>query len=401
LDRGTGCILIKSDNGSKKQKGFSESWFDLLAQDPKLLFQQVLQDTVTAAQIAGTRSTRPITKTTASDASAENEDSFRKLEREHDTSNTNPKQQDFLQQLWTIFRNDDQQENEKVLTDMLLQEKDHPNAHSTTAQILQLYGNSTDAVLQQLKDTFGDSVRLDRFDPLQVYYYMQHQEQVKNAVWKRQQHRYLPRLETSVAIQLADGLYLSHLAYVDTVSDVKEGLAAFKNNSWKLLFATTDSQPYQPAHFIAIHRELASLQHQHQQQHNDGSKHRWWNTYRFDTHGLDKQQQQKSQEDLHVAVVVRGTKGLGDFLSNGLLSLTDYMGGKAHEGMLKSACWLVNQTVPRLQQLLEQTGRHKVQLWLVGHSLGAAAAALAALEFNALHSDWVQAHSLGFGTPPW
>jgi hypothetical protein len=299
-----------------------------------------------------------------------------------------------------MFRNDDQQENERVLTDMLLQEKDHPNAQLTTAQILQLYGNSTKAVLQQLKDTFGDSVRLDRFDPLQVYYYMQHQEQVKNAVWKRQQHRFLPRLETSVAIQLADGLYLSHLSYVNTVLDVERGLQAFKNNSWKLLFATTDSQPYQPAHFIVIHRELAPLQQQHQQQHNDGSKKDWWNTYRFDTHGYDKQNQQQSQEDLHVAVVVRGTKGFGDFLTNGLLSLTDFMGGKAHEGMLKSAYWLVNQTVPRLQQLLEQTGRHKVQLWLVGHSLGAGAAALAAMEFNAQHSDWVQAHSLGFGTPP-
>jgi hypothetical protein len=391
----------KNDNGSKKQKGNSESWFDLLAQDPKLLFQKVLQDTATAAATAATsRSRSRPTKTTMSDTPSENENLFSKLEREHDTSSTNPKQQDFLQQLWTIFRNDDQQENERVLTDMLLQEKDHPNAHSTTAQILQLYGNSTDAVLQQLKDTFGDSVRLDRFDPLQVYYYMQHQEQVKNAVWKRQQHRYLPRLETSVAIQLADGLYLSHLSYVNTVLHVKEGLAAFKNNSWKLLFATTDSQPYQPAHFIAIHRELAPLQQQHQQQQNDANKKDWWNTYRFDTHGQGKIQQQKSQEDLHVAIVIRGTKGFGDFLTNGLLSLTDFMGGKAHEGMLKSACWLVNQTVPRLQQLLEQTGRRKVQLWLVGHSLGAGAAALAALEFNAQHSDWVQAHSLGFGTPP-
>jgi hypothetical protein len=219
----------KNDNGSKKQKGNSESWFDLLAQDPKLLFQKVLQDTATAAATAATsRSRSRPTKTTMSDTPSENENLFSKLEREHDTSSTNPKQQDFLQQLWTIFRNDDQQENERVLTDMLLQEKDHPNAHSTTAQILQLYGNSTDAVLQQLKDTFGDSVRLDRFDPLQVYYYMQHQEQVKNAVWKRQQHRYLPRLETSVAIQLADGLYLSHLSYVNTVLHVKEGLAAFK-----------------------------------------------------------------------------------------------------------------------------------------------------------------------------
>jgi hypothetical protein len=354
------------DNDSKKQKGNLESWFDLLSQDPKLLFQQVLQDTATAAATAATsRSRSRPTKTTASDAPVESENLFSKLEREHDSSSTNPKQQDFLQQMWTIFRNDDQQENERVLTDMLLQEKDHPNAHLTTAQILQLYGNSTDAVLRQLKETFGDSVRLDRFDPLQVYYYMQHQEQVKDAVWKRHQHRYLPRLETSVAIQLADGLYLSHLSYVNTVLDVKEGLAAFKKNAWKLLFATTDSQPYQPAHFIAIHRELAPLQQQHQQQQNDASKKDWWNTYRFDTHGHDKQQQQNSQEDLHVAVVVRGTKGFGDFLTNGLLSLTDFMGGKAHEGMLKSACWLVNQTVPRLQQFLEQTGRRKVQLWLV------------------------------------
>jgi hypothetical protein len=190
------------------------------------------------------------------------------------------------------------------------------------------------------------------------------------------------------------------LSYVNTVLNIKAGLAAFKNNSWKLLFATTDSQPYQPAHFIAIHKELAPLQQQYQQQHNDASTKDWWNTYRFDTHGYDKPHQQKSQEDLHVAVVVRGTKGFSDFLTNGMLSLTDFMGGKAHEGMLKSACWLVNQTVPRLQQLLEETGRRKVQWWLVGHSLGDGAAALAALKFNAQHSDWVQAHSLGFGTPP-
>jgi hypothetical protein len=402
------CTATKTKNG--KEKG-DDSWFDFLAQDPKLFFQQVFQDQREATATATASVAEEDDED--DDDDDDDDDSFRKLDREHDTSDdTNPKQQDFLQNLWSIFRNDidNNRENKQLLTDMIQQELDHANQNDRTTwgsgdsaglqvsissiqKILELYGNSTDAVLRQLKDTFH-VVSLDRFDPLQVFYYMQHEEQVKNAVWKRQQHRYLPRLKTSVAIQLADGLYLSHLSYVDTVSDVKEGLAAFKNNAWKLLFATTDSQPYQPAHFVAIHRELAPLQHHHHHQRVHGGKH-WGNTNPFE----NKQNSEQSHKDLHVTVVVRGTKGLGDFFSNGLLSLTDYMGGKAHDGILKSACWLVNQTVPRLQQLLQQTGRQKVQLWLVGHSLGAGAAALAALEFNAHHADWVQAHSLGFGTP--
>ena len=79
----------------------------------------------------------------------------------------------------------------------------------------------------------------------------------------------------------------------------------------------------------------------------------------------------------------------------------DYRGGKAHDGILASSQWLHQQYEPFLYRLLELTGRRRLKLWCVGHSLGAGTAALASLEFNAAASNngTIDAHALGFGTP--
>lgn len=60
---------------------------------------------------------------------------------------------------------------------------------------------------------------------------------------------------------------------------------------------------------------------------------------------------------------------------------------------------LAKKVFPKLEQLLKHSGRDKMHLCLVGHSLGAAAAAasIAAMELH--DHDWMRAEAVGFGCP--
>jgi pimeloyl-ACP methyl ester carboxylesterase len=127
---------------------------------------------------------------------------------------------------------------------------------------------------------------------------------------------------------------------------------------------------------------------------------------------------------LEAVLVVRGTKDMSDMMSDALLEPVDYgVDGKAHDGIYRSSLWLHETYRQFLEQLVRHTGRSKLKLWLVGHSLGAGTAALACLEFNKpspispvtnttmvssngdSSSDSIvpvpaiEAYALGFGTP--
>jgi len=261
-------------------------------------------------------------------------------------------------------------------------------------QLVEIFWNATKRMHEQVKNTFKDTLDTFKLNPLQAYYYMQQQEVEKNTVYKRKQHAFLPKLSEQQALCLTDGLFLSHLAYVDTCEHVTEHLQSFHNNSWALLNCSVTGKPSQPAHFVAVRKVSEPLQ---------PPRNNLWERILSSNNKKDD-----NSHVLEVAIVVRGSKEIADFISDGLLEPVDYRGGKAHNGILESAQWLHRSYRDFFQHLLRMTGRRKLNLWLVGHSLGAGTASLAALEFNegdnAANKDstdgtTIEAHALGFGTP--
>ena len=159
-------------------------------------------------------------------------------------------------------------------------------------------------------------------------------------------------------------LILSELSYADSVEDIREGLDQLYNNSnindkhsknnnkpqWELLFCDTNSRPNQPSHFLAIQKNASPY-----------------------------------DDALHVLVVVRGTKSMSDLITDGMMEAAEYeyaipgedeneigvIQGKAHSGMVQSGKYLVERHEKLLQTLLKLSKKRKLEITLIGHSLGA------------------------------
>jgi hypothetical protein len=238
-----------------------------------------------------------------------------------------------------------------------------------------LLGDAFKKVMDQLKSTFGDILDgLDGLITVSMIYYAGEEDARKNPTWKRRQHRFYDQISQELVLELHDALYLSQLSYVDTVEEFKKGLATFRNNTWELVYGTTESLPHLPAHFLCIHKQLAPLQKQYRLP---------WKT--------------KQDDAIQVGIVVRGTKHIADAMADGMLEPVEYRDGHAHGGILMSGKALVEKHLPRLKELLKYSGRNKITLYLVGHSLGAGAAAIAAMEFR--EYDFIEVKALGFGCP--
>jgi pimeloyl-ACP methyl ester carboxylesterase len=202
-------------------------------------------------------------------------------------------------------------------------------------------------------------------------------DSLKNPSWKRRQHRFYEKVTKPLVLELHDALYLSQLAYVNKIEDFRDGLAKFQNNVWELGYGTTESLPHMPAHFLLIHKHLGPLRNQKMD-----SFLPW---------------EAKKESEIEVTLVVRGTKHLSDALADALLEPVEYRGGYAHGGILASGKALAETYLPKLKELLKHSGRDTVRLYLVGHSLGAAAASIAAMEFN--DHDFIKVEAVGFGCP--
>ncbi len=189
-------------------------------------------------------------------------------------------------------------------------------------------------------------------------------------------HRFQPSVEVERVEELNEALILSELSYADSVEEVREGLNALyrggssstsssssSNSSkphWELLFCDTQSRPNQPSHFLAIQK----------------------NSSKYD-------------DALHILMVVRGTKSMSDLITDAMMEATDYeipvpgsdndggsLRGKAHSGMILSGKYLVQRHKKLLSTLLTLSNKRKVEITLIGHSLGAGAATIAAMEWN-------------------
>ena len=281
------------------------------------------------------------------------------------------------------------------------------------SQVLYFQQNAK-SIQKTLESSFGpyisDDINLsDLFQSIPsiaaAHYYLEHQESIKTPSWKRRRHRFQPSVEVMKVNELNEALVLSELSYADSVEEVREGLESLYDEDWsdeesggiskkkgkrktsgsnkaqwELLFCDTQSRPNEPSHFLAIQK----------------------NASQYD-------------DTLHVLMVVRGTKSMGDLITDAMMEATDYeydgVQGKAHVGITRSGEYLTKRHKKLLATLLQLSDKRKLDVTLIGHSLGAGAATIAAM--NMMDSDQfardignggdknvkVSANVIGFGCP--
>jgi pimeloyl-ACP methyl ester carboxylesterase len=240
-------------------------------------------------------------------------------------------------------------------------------------EIWKLFVDFFSASLEQLKKQF-QNVNFQHFSPFGIIYYFERTDEVKNPSWKRRKHLFHKQVPIDSIVELHNALYLSQLAYAGSVEVIEQGMHNFLNNTYKLIYARTESLPGEPGHFIAIKKE--------------GDK-------KKDL--LQSLLSTPADEPIDVVMVVRGTKELGDVLSDTLLDTTEFMNGKSHSGIAKSGEWLAAEHMEMLRSLVDASKRKRLKLTLIGHSLGAGAAAIAAMYLR--EEDWIDVSSIGFGCP--
>lgn len=189
-----------------------------------------------------------------------------------------------------------------------------------------------------------------------MHYYLEYQDSIKTPSWKRRMHRFQRDVEVQTVEELNAALILSELSYADSVEDIRNGLQRVHSSErgakkqhkpdWELLFCDTNSRPNQPSHYFAIQKNASPL-----------------------------------DDTLHVLMVVRGTKTMSDLITDAMMDATDYeyripnsneiIRGKAHGGMLESGKYLVERHQKLLRTLLKLAKKRKLDITLIGHSLGA------------------------------
>ena len=215
--------------------------------------------------------------------------------------------------------------------------------------------------LKKTANRFLGDVDFSKLYPSSLFYYIEHSDSIKTPSWKRQKHRFYPGIDIRRMEELNDYLQLADLSYDDTVETIQEGL---ENNKtpFEVVYVNTDSKPNRPAHFVAVKRSQRS-----------------WSPW------------------LEVVMCVRGTKTIDDAITDLLCDYEDYKGGKAHSGLLESGRYLAKKHKKLFQDLLKSSGKPKLSLTLVGHSLGAGAASIIAMEYD--DEPDFEVNVIGFGCP--
>lgn len=215
--------------------------------------------------------------------------------------------------------------------------------------------------LKKTADTVLADVDFSKLYPSSLFYYIEHSDSTKTPSWKRQQHRFFSGIDIRRMDELNAYLQLADLSYADTVESIQEGLENHKT-PYEVVYVNTDSKPNRPAHYIAVKRSQKS-----------------WSPW------------------LEVILCVRGTKTIEDAITDLLCEDEDYKGGKAHSGVLEGGKFLAKKHKKLFQDLLKSSGKPKLSLTLVGHSLGAGAASIIAMEYY--DEEDFDVNVIGFGCP--
>lgn len=235
---------------------------------------------------------------------------------------------------------------------------------------LKIIENEFKMVFDQMEASFDKDIDLKLLNPLSFNYYLEKDMSKKTPCWKRRMHRFMDEFEFDKVFALHDALYLAEASYLDSVEDITKALDDYKSASYLLVFCQTEAEPREPAHFIAIKK----------------GKRKQTGPFPW-----------QKENVLEILMVVRGTKEISDLFSDCLLESREFRGGFAHDGVCQSGLYLVEKHTEFLKHLLEESGRESIRLSLIGHSLGAGAAATACIGFNDV--PVIDATCVGFGCP--
>jgi Lipase (class 3) len=176
--------------------------------------------------------------------------------------------------------------------------------------------------------------------------------------------------------QNLDAIPLTQLAYADTMDEIQKGLQTLSSDPggqyhYELIQCDLNSAPAQPAHFYAIRTDR--------------------NTGKHD-----------SDTYIDVVVVIRGTKTVADAITDLLCDTQPYHHwGKAHSYILESGRYIANLYKTIFLNLLTSTEKNvsQINVTIYGHSLGAGAGAIAAMELHQFNDPRIQVQMIGYGCP--
>jgi Lipase (class 3) len=253
-------------------------------------------------------------------------------------------------------------ENDQVLSDIVasIREQIEQGSESETkdsfSDIIKLINAYRGKMAEVAKKYFG-SINLNKLSPTAVLYYIEREDEVKNPSWKRRQHRYMPELKIEKVHELYDALKLAQLCYADTADEIRAGLLKHKT-PYDLVYVNVQSSPGQPANFVAVQHD------QHSFRRSFGKK------------------EKTISSSLRVIIGVRGTKSASDAITDLLCDTVEYNGGLAHSFMVESGKYIAEKHLALIEDLRTKSGKKKVIVTLIGHSLGAGAASIAGMELH-------------------
>ena len=194
--------------------------------------------------------------------------------------------------------------------------------------------NTYKSMIDKVADKYISSIDFNKFDPTALFYYLEFEDERKNPSWKRRKHRFYDGIDIERVERLNEYLELAYISYDDTVEQIKEDLEN-RVKACELVYAEVNSEPGKPANYVAVPRD-----------------------------------QPKNAKHLEVIIGVRGTKSLADAITDLICEDVDYRGGKAHAFILDSGKYICKKHTTMLEELLASSGKSRLRLTLVGHSLG-------------------------------
>lgn len=208
--------------------------------------------------------------------------------------------------------------------------------------------------------TFFGEKGLPPLQLTQLLYFIEKEDEIKNPSWKRRKHYFFPGINVEQMNDLNEKLSICSTSYADTVEEIRDRL----DTEWdsELVYCSLESLPNKPAHFIAVKRNQS-----------------YWSN------------------ELEVLLVVCGTKGITDVITDLLCDAEPYRYGYAHSGIRESGQWIANKHRDLLEKLRTLSKKKTIKLNLLGHSLGAGAATIAGIELN--DSSLIDVEVVGFGCP--
>jgi hypothetical protein len=247
-------------------------------------------------------------------------------------------------------------------------------------QLIEHFKTHFDESASMMKSAFAH-VDFSKLSLASLWYYIEKMERERTPSWKRRVHRYHKRISLDTILELHDVLYLMQVAYLPSKDLIREHVEKFRNGEYELIDAVTTGNPTEPAHFIMIpktneRRKLGVIPKE------KSTIAEFWND-------ITKSALKSS---LEVVIAIRGTGDIGDLISDSMLNATSYRKGVVHDGIARAGKYIVGEYIGEIRKLLEASGRDRVEVTLIGYSLGAGVAAIAAMELN--DHDFIGEHNL-------